>query len=166
MMKKILLLVGLAALVFWVNAHKNEFAVWFNSDDFYRPIFESDFDVFQEGSSVHAELKPSYDVRHAFFLIFPCDAMRSELYNNLDGIIRYSFHSQGVELESKTIALPPLPMKGLSSSGICDIALFTFNLPFQGHDEVTLDVVVESPIFKLAPHQNIRCKVSPAYWPK
>lgn len=164
-MKKVLLLVGLVALVLWANNHKNELAVWFNSDHFYRPIFESDFDVFCTGSSAHAELKPSYDVRHGFFLTFPCDGMRSERYDHLDGSIRYSFHSQGIELESRTIALPAYPMKGLSSNGICDIALFTFDLPFRGHEEVTLDVVIESPIMKLAPHQDIRCKVSPAYWP-
>lgn len=164
-MKKVLLLVGLVALVLWANNHKNELAVWFNSDHFYQPIFESDFDVFCTGSSAHAELKPSYDVRHGFFLTFPCDGMRSERYDHLDGSIRYSFHSQGIELESRTIALPAYPMKGLSSNGICDIALFTFDLPFRGHEEVTLDVVIESPIMKLAPHQDIRCKVSPAYWP-
>ena len=165
-MKKIFLFIVLAAIFLWANAHKNELAVWFDSDNFYHPLFESDFDVYRAGSSIHAVLKPSYDVRHGFFLTFPCDGKISDRYNNLDGAIRYSLHSQGIELESKTIAVPSYPMRGLSSGGICDIVLFTFDIPFQGHDEVTLDVVVESPIMKLAPHQNIRCKVSPAYWPK
>lgn len=165
-MKKILLLVCFAAIALWSITHRNELAVWFDNDNFYRPIFEGNLDVLQKGSTVHAELKPSYNVRHGFFLIFPCDGMRSEQYNDLDGVIRYSFHSQGVELESKTIAVPSYPMKGLSSDGICDIVLFTFDLPFHGHEKVTLDVVVESPMMKLADHRNIRCKVSPAYWPK
>jgi hypothetical protein len=40
-MKKALLFVGIVALIFWANTHKNELAVWFNSDDFPRREFST-----------------------------------------------------------------------------------------------------------------------------
>lgn len=167
-MKKVALLsVGLIAVVFWVNAQRNELAVWFNSESFYRPIFKSDFDVLQIGHAVRAELKASYDVRHGFFLTFPCDNIMSRAYDNLDGSIRYSLYSDGVELESESITIPQRPIMGQNNNGICDMVLFTFNLPYKGYDTITLEVLLESPITGLAPYQeNLQCEVSPAYWPK
>ena len=167
MKKTGLLILGLIAMAVWANAHRNELAVWFNSDSFYRPIFSRDFDVLQSGSTVRAELTPSYDVRHGFFLTFPCNDVMSTKYANMDGSIHYSLYADGVELQSETLAVPKRPMMGLSSSGICDILLFTFDLPFKGSSPVTLEVVVDSPIAALAPHRNdVKCEVSPAYWPK
>ena len=166
MKKTIVIFIVLLMIALWAKSCRNELAVWFNSESFYRPIYESDFGVFETGSTVHAELKPSYDVRYGFFLVFPCESMPVNFFADLDGSIRYTIQANGVELESKTISVPSRPMSGLSSGGLCDIVVFTFDLPFQGYDEVTLDVVLESPITKLASYQNIRCKVAPAYWPK
>lgn len=166
MKKASILIFGLIVLAFWSNNHRNELAVWFNSDSFYKPIFESSIDVTHPGSLVRAELMPSYDVRHGFFLTFPCENMMSTYYSNMDGSIHYSFYLNGVELDSETIDIPPHPMMGLNSSGICDIVLFTFDLPYKGHDVITLEVVLETPITKLAAYKDIQCKVSPAYWPK
>ncbi|WP_319470569.1 hypothetical protein [uncultured Pseudodesulfovibrio sp.] len=166
MKKAILLILGLIALAFWTNANRNELAVWFNADSFYRPIFTSSFDVLQSGSTVRAELTPSYDVTHGFHLAFPCESLPLYYFADLDGSIRYSILSEGIELKSETISIPPHPISILTGEG-CEIVLFTFDLPFQGHDVVTLEVVLESPITKLAPYQgNFQCIVSPAYWPK
>ena len=162
-----ILILGLLALAFFANAYRNELAVWFNADSFYKPIFIGDLDVLQPGSVVRAELTPSYDVRHGFFLTFPREDMGYTYFTNIDGSVRYSFYANGVELKSKTISIPRQPMMGMYSDGTCDIVLFTFDLPYQGHSTVTLEVVVESPILKLAPYRkDIKCEVSPAYWPK
>ncbi len=166
MKKAILLILCLIGLAFWANANRNELAVWFNADSFYRPIFTSSFDVQEPGISIRAELKSTYQVRHGFFLTFPCDNLMSEVYNNLDGSIRYSFYSKGVELESKTIPIPQQPMMGQNRNGVCNIVLFTFDLPYQDHDIVTLEVELESPITQLIAYKDIQCEVSPAYWPK
>ncbi|WP_272699842.1 hypothetical protein [Desulfovibrio sp. Fe33] len=167
MKKAGILIAVLIVIAIWANSHRNELAVWFNSDSFYKPIFIGDLNVLQPGSTVSAQLTPSYHVRHGFFLTFPCDDISLESYCNTEGSIRYSFLLNGIELDSKTIAIPKRPMRGQDSNGICDIALFTFDLPFQGHDSVTLKVVVESPFSKLSHYQkDIRCEVSPAYWPK
>ena len=165
MKKIVVLMISLIALVFWANANRNELAIWFNANSFYRPIFTSDFNILDSGSTVRAELKPSYDVQHGFFLAFPCESLPLDFFANLDGSIRYTFWTKGVELESKTISIPPHPIGGLKG-GICDIALFTFDLPYKGHDIVTLEVVIEKPITKLRGYKDIQCEVSPAYWPK
>lgn len=165
MKKTALFFVGLLAIVFWTNSHRNELAVWLNSNSFYKPIYSSKFDTLHPGSTVRAELTPSYDVKHGFFLVFPCENLPLDFFANLDGTIRYTILANGVELESKTMQPPTHPMGGLKN-GNCDIALFTFDLPFKGHKKITLEVVLESPITKLAQYKNIRCEVSPAYWPK
>jgi len=165
MKKACILFVVLVVVSIWANSHRNELAVWFNSDAFYRPIFTGNLDVFRSGSSVSAKLSPAYDVRHGFFLTFPCETLPMDYFANLDGSIRYSIKSGDILLLSKIVSPPRHPISGLKERG-CDIALFTFDLPFQGHDTVTLEVVVESPMTKLASYQNIRCEVAPAYWPK
>jgi hypothetical protein len=83
----------------------------------------------------------------------------------MDGLISYTISYQGAILESKIIAPPARPINGITSAGQ-DVLLFSFELPFQGHDEVELDVVVKSPITKLKRYEGaIRCVVKPAYWP-
>ena len=162
-----ILILGLLALALFANVYRNELAVWFNADSFYKPIFTGDLDVLHPGSIVRAELTPSYDVRHGFFLTFPCEDLRYVHIDDMEGVVRYSFYANGIELESKTITIPRRPMMGIHSGGTCDIVLFTFDLPYHGHSTVTLEVVVESPILKLAPYrEDIKCEVSPAYWPK
>lgn len=165
MKKAGILIVVLLIAAFWANSHRNELAVWFNSDSFYKPIFMGNLDVLHSGSTVSAELTSAYDVRHGFFLTFPCDQLPLDFFTNLDGSIQYTIKSGDIVLVSKVVSPPPHPMGGLNEKG-CDIVLFTFDLPFQGHDSVTLEVVVKSPITKLATYQDIRCEVSPAYWPK
>ncbi len=113
------------------HAHRNDFAVWFNSDSFYKPIFEDDFEVLKAGSSIRAELAPSYDVRHGFFFTADCEGFRD--FDDLDGSFRYSFYSNGVKLESKNITIPFRTPKVWTSEGVCRIALFTFELPYKGH---------------------------------
>ncbi|QJB55883.1 hypothetical protein [Pseudodesulfovibrio sp. zrk46] len=166
-MKKILfLLFIIIALGYWANANRNELAVWFNTDSFYRPIYTGNINVLQSGSTIHAELKPSYDVRHGFFITFPCESVMPEFFSGLDGSIRYTFRAEGVELMSKAVSFPSNPISGMNDDH-CDIALFTFDLPFEGHESITLDVTIESPITKLAAYQKeMKCEVSPAYWPK
>nr|WP_321974341.1 hypothetical protein [Pseudodesulfovibrio indicus] len=165
MKKAGILIAVLVVIAIWANSHRNELAVWFNSDSFYKPIFIGDLNVLQPGSTVSAQLTPSYHVRHGFFLTFPCETLPIDFFANLDGSIQYTIKSGDIVLTSKLISPPTHPMGGLNERG-CDIALFTFDLPFQGHESVTLEVAVKSPITKLAPYQNIRCEVSPAYWPK
>jgi len=165
MKKAGLLIAAILVAFFWANSHRNELAVWFNSDSFYKPVFTGELDVFQSGSSVTAELTSSYNVKHGFFLIFPCDSLPVDFFANLDGSIRYTIKSGGMVLESRKIAPPSHPIGGINEKG-CSVALFTFDLPYQGHDSVTLEVVVLSPITRLASYQNIRCEVAPAYWPK
>ena len=165
MKKTGLLIVALLIASLWVNSHRNELSVWFNSDSFYKPIFTDKFDVLRSGYRVSAELESVYDVRHGFFLTFPCDNLPTDFFADLDGSVHYTIKSGDIVLTTKTISPPQHPMGGLDTKG-CNILLFTFDLPFEGHNSVTLEVVVSSPITKLAPYQPIRCEVSPAYWPK
>lgn len=165
-MKKIILLtIGLVAFLIWANINKNLLAVWFNSDSFYKPIYSSSFDVSQPGTVVRAELTPAYEVEHGFHLSFPCESIPLDNFANLDGSIRYTIESKGIKLVSRTIQIPSHPISILEKNG-CEIVLFTFELPYKGHEIVTLEVNIEEPILKLATYQNIRCEVAPAYWPK
>lgn len=89
-----------------------------------------------------------------------------DFFANLDGVIKYTISAEDVELESRTIHTPPHPISVLKDSG-CEIVLFTFDLPYKGHKKITLDVILESPITKLASYQvDFQCKIYPAYWPK
>jgi hypothetical protein len=166
MKKASILILGLVTFIFCMHACRNDLAVWFNTDSFYKPIYSSDFNVLQTGYVVRAELKPSYDIRHGFFLAFKHESCNFQEYNDMSGAIHYTIYTDTVKLESKTISIPNQPMWGLRSDGTCDIALFTFDLPYQGHDKITLEVTVESPIIELAPYRDIiKCEVYPAYWP-
>lgn len=164
MMKKIIVIILAAVGAYWVS-QTNDFAVWFNSDEFYHPIFSSELDVSKSGSTVSAVLNERYDVRHAFSLVVPYDDNRFDDFNNLDGRIRYTFTSNDTVLESKTISIPARPSVGLNKH--FEIPLFSFDLPFEGYDQVHLEVVVVSPITKLEKYRGrIGCEVSTDYWPK
>lgn len=166
-MKKILLLVILVSIVGWHLSKSNDFAVWFNTDNFYRPIFSAKFDVAQPGYTVRAQLFHRYDVTHGFFLEFPYKDFDIDKFSELDGVILYTFSSKGVVLKSERLAVPSRPMGG-GKNGMRDLVLFTFELPYaKGVQDVTLEVILISPITDLLPYSDVvNCKVAPAYWPK
>jgi hypothetical protein len=164
-MKKYMFLVAVIGTVIFIYMNRNVLYAFFDTDNFYRPLYENDFDVLQDGTGVHADLKSSYDVEHGFFLLFPYESRDFDSVYEMDGLISYTISYQGAILESKIIAPPARPINGITSAGQ-DVLLFSFELPFQGHDEVELDVVVKSPITKLKRYEGaIRCVVKPAYWP-
>ena len=137
-----LLIAVILVAFFGANSHRNELAVWFNSDSFYKPIYSSSFDVSQPGTVVRAELTPAYEVEHGFHLIFPCESTPLDSFANLDGSIRYTIESKGIELVSRTIQIPSHPISILKKNGY-EIVLFTFELPYKGHEIVTLEVSIE-----------------------
>ena len=164
-MKKIIALFLLAGGIYWIT-QTNDFAAWFNSDEFHRPIYSSEIDVSKGESSIHARLNSRYKIRHGFSLLLPQDGHWFEDFNNLDGRIKYTFTSNNNILQSETITIPSRPMMGLSD-GQFEIILFTFDLPLKDVDEVELEVVVLTPITKLDGYKGrVRCEISPAYWPK
>lgn len=166
-MKKIIFVIFLVAIAGWHLHKSNEFAVWFNSDNFYRPIYSAAFDIARPGFTVQAHLSQNYDVTHGFFLEFPCDSYDLRSVYDLDGIIRYTFWSKGVVLKSEQIPLPSRPMGGFKK-GKRNFVLFTFELPYaKDVNNLTLEVTLLSPITQLLPYaDSVKCKVAPAYWPK
>jgi hypothetical protein len=165
-MKKLLLITTLLAITILAISSTNDFAVWFNAEKFYRPIYSANFDVMNKGTTVRIKLNSEYNVSHAFFLVFPCEYKEWQ-FNELNGIVKYSFMSDGKILKTSNTTILKNPISGYKH-GMCDIALFTFDLPFQkATGDVFLEVTVESPITKLEKYRGlIRCEISPAYWPK
>lgn len=166
-MKKLLILIILVVIAGWQLSQSSDFAVWFNTDNFYRPIFSAKFDVAEPGYTVRAHLSHRYNVRHGFFLTFPHKGINIDKFSELDGAILYTFSSKGVVLKSERIAVPPRPMGGFKD-GIWTLALFTFELPYaKGVRDLALEVTLISPITDLLPYSDtVNCEVAPAYWPK
>jgi len=166
-MKKLLILIILVVIAGWQLSKSNDFAVWFNTDNFYRPIFSAKFDVAEPGYTVRAQLSHRYDVTHGFFLEFPYTDFDIDQFSDLDGAILYTFSSKGVILKSERMAVPSRPMGGFKN-GMRDLVLFTFDLPYaKGVHDLTLEVTLISPITGLLPYSDtVNCKVAPAYWPK
>ncbi|MBI9078782.1 MAG: hypothetical protein JEY79_03465 [Pseudodesulfovibrio sp.] len=166
-MKKLLLIITLLAITILAISRTNDFAVWFNAEKFYRPIYSADFDVMNKETTIKIKLENSYNVKHGFSLVFPCKTVDYRSFTDLDGLLQYKFISNNKLLEKRTIPIPTRPILG-TNDGKCDLVLFTFDLPFQkATGDVFLEVTVESPITKLEKYRgSIRCEISPAYWPK
>jgi len=165
-MKKRYIILIIIVSCLWAIWRSNYFAANFRTETFYKPIFSQDFDVMKEGSTINTLLKPSFHVRHGFFLVFPCTNWFSTT-DNLDGQIKYSFLSNGEIIETKTMDIPARLMAGYNGKK-CDVVLFTFDLPYKRvTGPISLKVTLLSPITKLAQYRDvIRCEVAPAYWPK
>jgi len=166
-MKKTILFALLFIVTMWAISRTNDFAVWFNAEKFYRPIYSASFDIMNKGTTIKVKLKNSYDVKHGFSLVFPCKNIDYRAFTNLDGLIQYKFLSDNKPLEGRIISPPTHPILG-TSNGECDLVLFTFDLPYKKTTkDVFLEVTLKSPITKLEKYRDsIRCEVSPAYWPK
>jgi len=165
-MKKKIILSLLLIGALWIS-QTNDFAVWFNTKQFYSPIFMSKFDAFTTGTTVEATLEEQYHVRHGFSLVLPYNRESFKDFDNLDGRIEYSFTSNNKILLTENSGIPKSPIVVLKDN-TWNIVLFTFDLPFNKNPKnLILKVKLISPITKLAKYRDsINCKVSPTYWPK
>lgn len=166
-MKKLSFLIIFITLFIWMIWRSNYFAANFRTETFYHPIFLENFDVLQKGASVQATLINSFNVEYGFFLVLPCNNPAIEPFTNLDGIIEYKLIAKGKTLTSKRISPPSRPVFGKNHNE-CSLLLFPIRFPNSFlNSKVELEVTVIYPITKLEMlRNNIKCKVSPAYWPK
>lgn len=168
-MKKILVLLiaVIAVITVFALLETTYFASWLTPSKFHTPIFTAKFDATSTGTTIKAPLHNSYDVKHGFFLVFPCDDIGSTSYSAMGGVFRYTFFSGNKVLESKTMSPPPKAIRGYSGD-MCDLVLFTFDLPYKNNPEnLFLEVAMLTPVPQLAKFSgNIQCKIAPVYWSK
>ncbi|OEU66614.1 MAG: hypothetical protein BA863_18440 [Desulfovibrio sp. S3730MH75] len=161
-MKRFVAIILVLIVIFSIY-YTNFFQAHFVSDQYYKSIFESPFDVSKKGGRLLIPI--SFKYRTKYDLIISISKNDKRCFFSEKSPLNYRFTSRGKVLEEGVTYSPVNASHYCASSeGPLSAILLTFDLPFPGaEDDLVLVLEVVKPLTSFSKYSgSIICTVEPA----